>query len=250
MAELRDRERHESAFARKLAGLGVRHRRELAALLGSPPDPNRVTPEFWSRVEKETQEEMAVALLLIFALTATQHGMADDRAQGFATAFASTESRRLADLFTRNSARIMLRGVAGKRSGMEIAGEIFGESRAAIIARTATTSARSAGIVQSARDPGTDSIGDDGKKISRELQPVLAWELEVVRKVAAHCSFCPMMAATDKDYWGKFLPAGPPAHVLCACGIRVLPPGTPVMTATPSDATVIAAARDSGVFGY
>ncbi len=81
MAELPNRDELEARLANKLGRLGARHRRELLALLGDPPDVTKVPESFWQKVEKETDDELAAVLLLIFMSSAIQHGMTQIEAE-------------------------------------------------------------------------------------------------------------------------------------------------------------------------
>ncbi|MFG0239844.1 MAG: hypothetical protein ACF8CY_02145, partial [Gimesia chilikensis] len=62
--ELRNREQIEADFYGELQKLSRKHRQELAAHLGDPPNPDRVPASFWERVEKEREQQLAMILLL------------------------------------------------------------------------------------------------------------------------------------------------------------------------------------------
>src|SRR5574343_402387 len=65
--EIPNRTDYDAAFARKLSRLNARQRRELITLLGHPPNIANVPPSFWEKVRKENENELAAALLLLFA---------------------------------------------------------------------------------------------------------------------------------------------------------------------------------------
>lgn len=252
MAELLSRAKHEAQFARKLSRLSARHRRELKALLGRPPDPANVPAEFWQKVEQETEEELAAMLLLIYAASARQHGMdkalADDRGR----LFAEKRAKETAGRFARNSKQRILQGAKPT--------DVLSPTRAATIATTETTTARSKGIVEIADAEGEETVLDDGTKTTEK--PVLVWELWHKRQTDP-CTFCPIMDATGQDFWRRWFPQGPACHVVCQCGIIVMPPGTvtkdqggfppfakSASLPIPSSGRISQAARESGVFGY
>lgn len=89
MAELQNRVSLEQQFARDLSRLTEKQRQELLRLMGSPPDPRNVPQAFWDKVEQEQREKLIELLVMVFLLSAGQHGME----QGAA----ATASREWAD---------------------------------------------------------------------------------------------------------------------------------------------------------
>ena len=65
------RQQLERGFAKRLGTLSAKHKKQLMKLLGDPPDIVNVPEEFWVRVERETEQETAVALLAIMLSTGT-----------------------------------------------------------------------------------------------------------------------------------------------------------------------------------
>ncbi len=251
MPGLRNRQAMQARFGREMGKLNAKFRKELLRLAGDPPDISRVPPEFWQRVQRESEDEMTALMVLIFAASAGQHGMPRDSAQfrgeqfaahraGFvADGLASGSRTRLLDAQTaieRHQARTIaetgrISTAAAKDLRIRIA-NTFGTGRAAGIATTETTAAETGGINAAVEDQPPD------------IRPLRVWFLGPCR----HCTFCPLVAGTEHSFWSQFI-SGPPAHVRCCCTIELVPAGTRTKP-PPSVATVQAAARQSGVFGY
>lgn len=83
MAELPNRERLESDFAKRFGKAARRHEREFRKLLGDPPRLENVPQEFWDKMEHETEHSLYPILLLIFDESSLFHGW-DDIASGLA----------------------------------------------------------------------------------------------------------------------------------------------------------------------
>lgn len=60
-----------------------------------------------------------------------------------------------------------------------------------------------------------------------------------------HCTFCPLVAGTDKLFWERFVD-GPPAHVNCCCNLEIVGADFKIPR-RPSVLRVLAAAREIGL---
>ena len=218
MADLKNRGKYESEFARKVSSLMGRHRRDLATLLGSPPDLSNVPESFWSKVQKETEEEISAVLLLIFLASSSQHSPADSGAifQGFVSRdgeqWSGSRSKTLASGYVQNSRERL--GQLGQKWAenpetpkSEISQDLislFGPDRAEGIAITESTNAISAG-------------GESAVRQSGGISPEDIW---ITERDARVCPICSPLDGTSRAVWSLKFPSGPPAHPRCRCYLR------------------------------
>lgn len=244
------RQQLERGFAKRLGTLSAKHKKQLMKLLGDPPDIANVPEEFWARVERETEQETAVALLAIMLSTGTSFAASRKKKitpterlalrQRFEQA-AKERARKLSGGVINNAKRRLTVASASwadrTSRGLDLVDvdqrttSIFGPKRAATIARTETTGAKFDGEETVARE----IIGDE---------MVAAWVLGPCR----HCEFCPLIAGTGREFWSQFV-SKPPAHVHCCCRVLFGPPGTRTKPPPPVNA-VRNAMKLSGVFGF
>jgi hypothetical protein len=265
LAELLNRDQYEAELAGKIESLNADHRRELILLLGIPPDIGNVPPSFWTKVEQEAEAASYTALLMAFIAMSNQIDPSGSAAQQ-GEAYARDEARRMAAKYAeliRSKANEVATGLRGRMStgelitGRDIRQSVFdalSPKQSAMVAQNAVVTARSAAIIQAAQNGGP-VVTDGGEVVAN---PVLIWELEVKRKVSGHCLFCPLVAGTGFEDWGRFVPGGPACHWGCACGVIVHTPNySPRSLFGPrqkrwgmvSDAAVYAAMQQSGVTG-
>lgn len=213
MAELKNRDRHESGFARKLSRLSNKHRRELERLLGRPPDIANVPAEFWERVEKETSEELMLTMLIMFSMSASQHGLDRGRAEDNARAYAAGRAADVASRYTQNSRDSLSTASSKWRvSTQEITDidirkatiPVFGPARIDGIATSETTKASTAG-------------GEAGVGETVGFNEEDTWFTSNDRRV---CPICEPLHRKKRSDWARFFPSGPPAHPRCRCWIH------------------------------
>lgn len=228
--ELPNRPMHEAEFARRLSHLSGKHRRELVALLGNPPDINRVPASFWERVEREQREELLFGLLLLFTASAEHHGLGISDAEQLANGWAPGQATSVASGYVANS-RAALQDAAngwqasidarvedaGFEAGTELtlpraeiedgALDIFGPGRDAVIANNEMTRAVTTG--------GEQAVGAQGL-----LSPEDEWQTNPGLSATGPCPVCEPLDGTPRSYWERFFPFGPPEpHVGCVCEI-------------------------------
>ncbi|MGC1272369.1 MAG: hypothetical protein WBC44_01585 [Planctomycetaceae bacterium] len=223
MADLPDRSKLERKAERAMSGLSRSQRDRLAELLGDPPDMENVPASFWRNVEEERQQRIAEFALLIWLLSAKQHGATDKEAAAAAGArYAADRSKRLArDFVVVSKDKLAIRAreweerrrkaatdpavePPSKADAEQAADEVFAPSRDESIGITETTQATSAG-------------GEWATKDADKASPEDQWITEADGKV---CPVCQPLHEQPRAVWeGKF-PDGPPGHPRCRCWIE------------------------------
>lgn len=212
--ELENRDAVEASFRRRLERLNARHRRELATLLGDPPDIRNVPESFWQGIEEEMKAELVIVLLLIFMGIAVQNGATGARAE--ASRWSASRASRVAQSYVANTREALQR--AGRDwASTQAKGEtvsrtqrdrdlqvILGPERADRTAATETTAAQSAGGEAARNETGTLSDQD-------------TW---FTRKDDRVCPVCEPLHRAKRSEWSAKFPEGPPAHPRCRCWIR------------------------------
>ena len=97
MAEFPNRAEHRAPLARDLAKLTAKQRRRLFELMGTPPDPLKVPESFWTECQKELEDELAAAILLLFLTSATMHGLDYETAEQAGSTWASGRAEHSAE---------------------------------------------------------------------------------------------------------------------------------------------------------
>ena len=251
MAELTNRMEREAEFAKGLARVSSRHRKELIRLMGEPPDPSKVPESFWRMVEDEQKAQLAVFLLLLMQDSSEQHlglllpgdlnAVASESLPDRAAVWANARASRVATDYVTNS-RAQLERLQRRWYGADLhvggiridrkpppveqvqsgALEIFGPVRDARIATSETTIAATAGT--------NDAIGqatDIGFVVT------VTWYCELDGR---ECPFCGALHRQRMKDWESVLIAadapervidevrangGPTAHAGCRCWLEV-----------------------------
>lgn len=126
MADLADRAQLETEFATRLSRLSSRHRREMVRLMGAPPRYDNVPESFWQKVQDEQEAELVALLLLVFISSATQHGLAADRAGQLGQKFSARRAGQIAAKYVAHS-RGRLRAISDEWQQRQREAESRGE---------------------------------------------------------------------------------------------------------------------------
>ena len=213
MADIPDREKHESTFRNALTRMMAKHRKELERIAGWPPDLDRVPAEFWVRVEEDLRKQNEAALLLLFVLTTARHGVDGEAGRQLARSYVAGRSASVASRFATNSRERLetlqkdittTTTVATKAAFRGRLSSILGPDRADSLAVTETTAATSAGSAAAVAARGLVSESD-------------RWITENDDRV---CRICNPLHRTRRDNWARLFPLGPPAHVRCRCWLK------------------------------
>lgn len=190
----------EQELAGKLARLSNRHRLEALEYLGDSMDPERIPQSFWDRVERETNELLAAALILIFLASSEGVG-ADMAALAVAgAAFAAKRATAVASSVAGTIRDRLATAAAGGGVTKDAVATAFGN--AAVVAATETTVAVSAGS-----DAGiTATVGTSLDDL---------WIAE-----PNACPICEELHRTSRRIWARRFPDGPPGHPSCRCRIK------------------------------
>jgi len=227
MADLINRQQHESEFSAKMSRLFARHRRELAEHLGNPPDIGNVPSEFWQRVQRETEEQVFAVIVIIMFLVATQHGLGTDEegrrlARTMADQYAQQRAKRVAQGFVGNAKDSIGVWADGKGSEsptgdpvdapqrmpkQEIEdriGKVFGPGKASQVAVNETTAA----VTRGSETGVHETVGLDEDD---------TWFTMSDTRV---CPVCEPLHGNKRSEWTRLFPEGPPAHVGWRCWVH------------------------------
>ncbi|WP_013626592.1 phage minor head protein [Rubinisphaera brasiliensis] len=218
--ELPNRDKLEAGFFRRLNGLSRQHRKELEQHLAGTLDYSRVPQAFWERVEKQREDEIAAALVLLFILAGDQMNRSGEMSRKVvadrAELWAGPKAREIATGYVQHSRDRLKRasddwqkniqggdGAELKPPIKETAQDVFSPQRDEAISVTATTEARAAGGEVVSDLVGTKSPDD-------------YWQTEEDSRV---CPICSPLNDAKRDVWEAKFPMGPPAHPHCRCQI-------------------------------
>jgi len=197
------------------------------------------------RIKQEMEDQLAALLFLVFMASADATGFSTEnlrsKAQVYAQTRAATTAARFADNTRKRFREIAQRHADNPEVAKAQAVNVLGRSRVMGVTATEVTDALSAGQAE---------IRQAAEEEIRKGDPGFAGFAEVWRLgPCMHCEFCPLVADTDRSFWGRFMAGGPPAHVFCCCRIQLEDVRTFKMKPNlPDDGQVRAAADRSGVF--
>lgn len=236
---LPNRDQAVDQLASKVGKLTDRHRRELRHLLGNPPRAENVPASFWADVQREMEEELAAALMLLFLAAVDSHGgdvsvaeaagaiHASERASVQGQRYRSSLQGRLDTLLGdfRSDAVGTGDGLAGKigsagydatRTATVDLGPLFQDldqtfdAQAERIAASETTNAETAG-------------GDAAQVIKYgDVSQDDIWRAHPSRTKTGSCNRCKRLDGTKRKVWGQIdeeAAGGPMLHEHCACTI-------------------------------
>lgn len=207
-----DRAKMERDARRKLGTLSREHLAELSRLLGDPPNPSRVPPAFWARVEREHRQTLSGILLLAFMSSADEWGAdgempgaqwADRQADMTSARYVHTAQSRLDQLGADWTAEAPLSGEL--RHGLS---GIFGADRDSTVSGTEITRGLGAGVVYAAQSSPEYAEG----------RIRIMWRLGPREK---HCPVCKRLADTDETVW-QLEVSSPPIHPRCGCFLELI----------------------------
>ena len=225
--ELPNRAEHDSQAAAVLAKLYGQHRRELEGILAHDPDIANVPAEFWERVRRETEEDVAALLFLVFLASATLHGSGSTPRSGGSAAGEAVDAAlrwsgqqarlRAHDQVTGSREllqRAMMEWQAQRAAGNPVTGAeigerlvtIFGPNRAAREALDMVTTAQTAGGEWLMAHVGLLSAQDE-------------WKTNPHLSKSGPCEICEPLNGTVRELWERVAPTGPPVHKRCVCEI-------------------------------
>lgn len=227
MPDVPDRNAREARLARELARVSAGRRRKLLAILGDPPDLNRVTPEFWAELEEEVRRGLADGLLAVYLLMAEDLPIdwsryprervidaaaryAAERAGQVAKSYSETSRERLEDLLRPRPPPEPAPGELRSPPPppprpREVVDRIFTPARGVEnVSVTEITGAASAGEVQTL----DDYVAVTG------LVATSVWQTERDPRV---CPICRPLHGKRREVWREAFPMGPPAHPGCRC---------------------------------
>lgn len=226
-------------------------KKELLRILGDPPDYRNVPDEFWEEAEKCERSSLLPLLIPMFIVSNKKAlkalGMDVDESKLLQDANRLV-NKRLDFLVSRGvrHSKTRLRKKLQTRAKREVFTEedlesIFGRSRIDGIATTE--------VAQVNSDANQAAANDFAKGRKEGVDFVRVWRLGGCQ----HCVFCPAVADTDREFWGKFS-QGPQAHPRCCCFLDLLLMSKEearsqglVRSRYPSEAYASAAARIVGV---
>lgn len=210
------RERHIKAALKKCRDS---QKREILALLGTPPDFKNIPDEFWEKAKECERKSLVPFLVPLFILQSKKArralGLEIDvaeiarnagkiigkRADSFAEKAVTHSRKRVKDkLSTKKKREIFTR---------DDLDTIFGDSRTEGTASTEVTEAGS----QADKDVA------DGTGLKEGVDFIRVWRLN---PDCIHCVFCPKVDKTDFKFWGRFVKVGPPAHPRCCCHLDLI----------------------------
>lgn len=226
--ELANRPQLEASFRRRIEKLSAKHRKRLKQLAGDPPDLSKVPASFWQEVESELDEQLAIALLLIFAEAGEQTGASRAGLLSRGDAFARSRASEVARGYVEHSIERFQNGASIR--------DVFGKGRAAVIAKTETSVAQEEGNATGAAES--------------QLTLIKVWS-HTGHRPKGHagaavkpCPICTPLEGLSEREWQRINPvSGPPSHPFCDCFLTYFdaatgepwPIGTPEPTRLNSD---------------
>lgn len=231
--EIPNRDEHAADMARDVARLFARQRRELLRLLGDPADWHNVPDQFWRDCQREFEQELATALLLILMISMEFHG--DFNGAGGDSGFTETAAQAQAQRMATSQARLVAADFASTSPAWlraappeaipEATDRIFSPIRAAGYANDQTTWAQTQGGETAIA--ATVGISDEDLWLNHPNQ-----------SSTGPCQTCAPLHLTPRSYWGRFFPGGPPdPHPHCVCTIQYANVNKPQPASQPGQLT-------------
>lgn len=237
-------------FQKRFDKLWKKQKRELLALVGSPPEPKKVTAAQWKKWHKE-QAAALLMLMLGYMLAQNNEAMQEIEAIDMAnnapdqtsnnaprspdatgrnpSGTAGNQPSRTSNAtpaVTRRLTTAMQRNILnGMRRRANFAAESITRTTRNRLdngthpdevlsdsrSRTITTTEMTA-----ARSASVIGMYTELRRIGIECE--LVWRL----RPCQHCEVCPLLDDTTHDYWSQFFPSGTPVHPNCCCVIELI----------------------------
>lgn len=271
MPEIPNRDSLEADFARKFGRDARVHMHEFRELLGNPPDLANVPPEFWERMERESERDVYPFLLLIFTTGAAMYhwrgaianlagfGFASERSRTFGQQWVeSTRSKleaaqqAISDAIQQGEQAERFADFAGHEPASQQTIPPGGRTRRPVPVRP----------IEPDEDP-VEFARDEWRRILDELFGVnrILQNVEDLTTEARHagqesaveattglspddlwintgsnvCPICVSLNEKPRSFWSRFFPKGPPTpHSRCKCLVRyALASPQPATTTSP-----------------
>ncbi len=232
MPELPNRDDLEADFAKAFGRVARMHMHEFREALGDPPDLENVPEEFWVQMQKETEDDAWLIILLIWTASAEFHGWhgPDMRLTGYGYAVnrgrefserwvESTRSRMQKEFDKLNKPPVESTVIDARETNRflptkppaptreeidDILDDVFSPKRVVQWVEDETTRARHWG-------------GESAIEETVGLSPEDLWINDEHSNV---CPICKPLNETPRSYWGRFFPDGPPSpHSRCMCWV-------------------------------
>jgi len=198
-------------FQDRFDRLWKRQRQQLLKIVGSPPDPSKISKSQW----KKWQDEQAAALLaLMLGYTISQTRLAIEEIE----AMQITNTDRLRSGIDRRimrgmrdraqfAARSITQTTQSRLENGSLPEDVLNDSRSRAITTTEMTAARSQSVIGMYLELRRMSVACE-----------LVWRL----RPCQHCEVCPLLDGTTHDFWSQFITNGPPMHPNCCCQLELI----------------------------
>lgn len=241
----RDRDTFDRQLSHRLSRVIAPRRRLLLSRSGESIIQDGLDQSTVNQMEDEIEEQLAALLFLVFMASANATGFSAENLRSKALVYSQTRAATTAARFSANTQK-RLRQIAQRHgdnpeTAKAQAVNVLGRSRVMGVVSTEVTDALTQGQAE---------IRQAAEEEIRKGDPGFSGFVEVWRLgPCMHCEFCPLVADTDRSFWGRFVAGGPPVHVFCCCRIQLEDARTFKIKANlPDDGQVRAAADRSGVF--
>jgi hypothetical protein len=246
---LPDRNKQVDRLAGSIRGLSGRHLRELKHLLGNPPSMANVPASFWQDVQREMEEELTAAILLLLLASVDHHGGDVDVVEGAMTIQAAERSamqgQRYADAVKGRTETLLAETVrepdarkppedlpgTGGEASVEI--KRREEARLAkLIEELEKTFDAQAERIAASETTNAETVGGDAAAVTKwgDVSQDDIWRAHPSRTKTGSCQRCLRLDGTKRKDWGRLdeeAAGGPMLHEHCACTIEYADQGKP-----------------------
>lgn len=228
MAEFADRDKGRAEIARLMGKLNAKQKRELIDLMGEPPDLRNVPQSFWDRCQVEIENELAIAILVLFMESAVLHELDEVTAETLAGQWAPVRASESAASIVTTTRKIVANAVNESTSApvhpqthaetaierietiREAIDSAYSPERAANIARNEANVAMVEG--------GEQAIEATGVQVERYWRHTAHPAPRHAGAEVKPCKLCTPLLNTSGDSWGGHRPGY--RHPSCDCFIE------------------------------